>query len=133
MKTIDKEGFGLGIVALICVGLSIIGGASAQSPMTPGPFPTTTNNASGAIGVTNTFQSIWAAATEPRTRAGCTVQNTGTNPMYVYVGAIADATVAKSYKLTTGLIFTCNVGNTVAQDQISITGTATETFYAAQN
>lgn len=100
-----------------------------------------TTNASSTVAVTNTFQSVFvgvgqaATATTPQAnqrRNACTIQNTGTNPMYVYFGALADATIAKSIKLTAGNAATCNNNGITVQEQVSITGTATETFYAAQ-
>ena len=74
---------------------------------------------------------MWAVSTASRGRVACTVINQGTNPMYVFAGPIASATIAKSVKLTAGQAFYCNIGQVVLKDQISITGTATETFYAA--
>lgn len=87
----------------------------------------TTSNLSTTIAVTNTFQSIEAANPS---RNGCSVQNTGTNAMYVFFGPIASATIAKSVKLTAGQSVTCNFIGVVLMDQVSITGTSTETFYA---
>ena len=115
--------------------LALIGStslASAQSPVVTQPYNVTSQNYSTTIAVTNTFQSIWATNTSTRGRAGCTVQNTGTNPQYVYFGAIATATISKSAKIIAGQSLNCNVGGITLQDQVSITGTSGETFYAAQ-
>lgn len=104
--------------------------ALAQQPVIIYPNPRATTNASGAIAVTDTFQSIFSADDR---RAGCQIQNTGTNPMYVFFGPIASATKAKSIKIAAaGAIVECNSAGTVHSDQVSITGTQTETFYAAQ-
>lgn len=117
------------------VALALIASASAQSPnpVTTQPYPVTTQNSSGIIASTGTFQSIWAAVSAPRRRAACFVQNNSASPMYVYFGAVADATTPTSVKLTAGQFVTCNIGGTAQQDQVSITGTAGETFYAGQN
>lgn len=124
---IKTAAFG-GALALI-----VLSSAAAQSPVITQPYPVTTLNSSSTVAVTNTFQSIWAAAVAPRRRAACLVQNTGTNAMYVFFGPVADATTPTSIKLTAGQFATCNVGGAALQDQVSITGTAGETFYAGQN
>lgn len=119
--------------ALLCPQLAIANLAFAQNPVITQPFKSDNiTNSSTTIAITNTFQSIWAASTTNIGRTGCTVQNTGTNPMYVFWGAIADATTAKSVKLLAGQSVTCSVNGSVLRTQVSITGTATETFYAAQ-
>lgn len=87
----------------------------------------TSTNVSGTIAVTNTFQSIFEAG--PRT--GCTVQNNGAASMWVFFGPIASATKAKSVVLTTGQSVGCNSPGITLSDQISITGTATQEFFAA--
>lgn len=108
--------------------------ASAQNMSNVQIYRTSTN-VSSTIAVTNTFQSVIpapsAAFPPTNSRVACTVQNTGTNPMYVFFGPIASATIAKSVVLTTGQAVTCNNDLVSLQDQVSITGTATETFFAA--
>lgn len=117
----------LAAACLLLLGLLSV--AAAQSSVITLPTPRASGNASTTVAVTNTFQSIFLANTA---RVGCTVQNTGTNSMYVYFGAIAGATTAKSVKLAAGQSVSCQSGGMVIRDQVSITGTATETFYAAQ-
>lgn len=96
------------------------------------PLGVTTQNGSGTIAVTNTFQSIFVASTATRGRSSCTVQNNGTHTMYVFFGPIASADKAKSVQLSAGQSVTCVSGISVLKDQVSITGTATDEFYAAQ-
>lgn len=109
--------------------VAAISGALAQSgSVITVPGPRASGNSSTTIGVTNTFQSVFAANVN---RTGCTIQNTGTNEMYVFFGAIAGATIAKSVKLVAGQSVNCAAGVIVLTDQVSITGTATETFFAA--
>lgn len=105
----------------------------AQNPVITKPFPVNSlNNVSTTIAVTNTFQSLWAADTSTTGRSSCAIQNKGTaDPMYVYFGAIAGATIAKSIKLVTNAVLNCSVFGVVLRDQVSITGTATDAFYAA--
>jgi len=87
-------------------------------------------NASGTITVTDTFQSVFAA--NP-TRTGCKVQNNGAAAMYVYSGPIASATKDSSYQIVAAQSsFDCAIGFGVQTDQISITGTSTQKFYANQ-
>ena len=87
----------------------------------------TSTDLSSTIAVTDTFQSINAA--NPA-RQGCTIQNNGAATMWVFFGAIAGATKAKSVVLTTGQSVRCNLPGVTLGDQISITGTATQEFYA---
>lgn len=121
---------------IILAGVVFTRGAKAQNPVVTMPYTAqgqlSTTNSSGSVAVTNTFQSIFAASTVVTGRVACTVQNTGTNAMYVFFGPIASATTATSVKLTAGQSVNCNVGGVTLRDQVSITGTATETFYAAQ-
>lgn len=114
------------IVALLIGSVSF---ASAQSPVVTQPKSLASQNYSSTIAVTNTFQSV---LTSSSSRYGCTLQNNGTNSMYVYFGAIANATTAKSVKLAAGQSVNCNLGGIVLQDQVSITGTSGEAFYASQ-
>lgn len=111
--------------------------AEAQTPpvnlVTTAPLGVLSHNDSGTIAVTNTFQSIWTASTNNRGRASCTVQNNATtNTMYVFFGPIASATIAKSVKLAVGQPVSCIIGGVVLQDQVSITGTSGDAFFAAQ-
>lgn len=102
----------------------------AQNPVVTAPKNVATNNnASSTVIVTNTFQSIYA---ENNLRSSCTVVNYGSNTMWVYFGAIAGATKDKSIQLAVGQATYCVAGVIVLRDQVSITGTATEKFYATQ-
>ena len=86
-----------------------------------------TSNLSSTIAVTNTFQSI---QTLNSARSGCLVQNNGTNSMWVFFGPIASATKAKSVVLAAGQAVSCNAPGLLVVDEVSITGTSTEAFYA---
>jgi hypothetical protein len=86
------------------------------------------NNASSTITVTNTFQSLYLA----QRRGGCTIQNNGTHNMYVFAGPIASALLTNTIILAAGQTYQCNVGVTALTDQISITGTSTDPFFANQ-
>jgi hypothetical protein len=93
-------------------------------------------NASGTIASTNTFQSVFSSAYN---RHGCLIQNTGANFEYVFFGPIASATKAKSVALqpptstSQGGSVGCGVGvGGTLSDQVSITGTAADTFFAQQ-
>jgi len=120
----------IGLVAFMLLGMLSYGWA--QSPVITQPYSVQTTNASGTIAATNTFQSIWTQSSNTRGRAGCTVQNNGTNSMYVYFGPIASATTGASVKLAAGQSVSCNNGGITLKDQVSITGTSGEAFYAAQ-
>lgn len=118
----------LGLLLVLCVT-----SAEAQSPVITQPYGVASHNDSSTIAVTNTFQSIWAVSTNVRGRAGCSVQNnSASNVMYVFFGPIASATTASSVKLAVGQSVGCVVGGIVLQDQVSITGTSGDAFFAAQ-
>lgn len=104
----------------------------AQSPVVTTPYAVTSTNNSSTIAVTNTFQSIWIANITNRGRAGCTIQNNGTHNMYVFFGPIASATLSNSVIITAGNPTYCGFGGIVLQDQVSITGTSGDAFFAAQ-
>lgn len=88
----------------------------------------TNSNLSSTISVSNTFQSVQVSTS----RHGCTIQANGADPLWVYFGAIGSATKASAIALTVGQSVSCAVGGTgVATDQISVTGTASDTFYAS--
>lgn len=93
--------------------------------------PLTSTNLSSTISVTNTFQSIQASTAG---RKGCLIQNQSTtNAMWVFFGAIGSATKASSFILDSshGLQISCAVGGLgVLTDQVSITGTSADAFAA---
>ena len=102
----------------------------AQTPVTTQPKGVVSYNSSSTITVTNTFQSVFIA--NPN-RVSCTIQNNGTHNMWVYYGPIVNATENNSVVLAAGQSCGCNPPNgVVLQDQISITGTASDAFFAAQ-
>lgn len=109
--------------------------ASAQEAVRTNPGYNTSTNASGSIAVTNTFQQVFAAASNSQASAGrkaCSIQNNGTHAMFVFPGPLASATTATSFQIAAGSTWTCNVQNVVRTDQINITGTAADTFAADQ-
>lgn len=113
--------------------------AQAQTPVITKPYLAATNNGSGTIAATGTFQQVFAASARPQENGGtgpirsaCTIQNNGTGTMSVFFGPIANATIAASVQLAAGNSLSCNSGPVVLSDQISITGTAGDAFYAAQ-
>lgn len=107
--------------------------ASGQSPVLTQPYGVTSHNDSGAVALSLTFQSIWAASTNTRGRAGCTIQNrSASNTQYIFFGPIASALTTKSISLAPSQSVNCTVGGIVLQDQVSITGTAPDAYFAAQ-
>lgn len=124
--------------AIILGLLFLISPAQAQEKVFTIPTPLTAlDNESGNIAVTNNFQSVFPASTSITGRTACTIQNTGTNPMYVYFGktqtsVLAEATITNSVKIIAGQPVTCDSNNTVIKTPVWITGNATETYYASQ-
>lgn len=116
-----------GLARSLSLALGLVGAAFAQPALQSTQSPVPTLNLSSTIGSTGVFQSIQAA--NPA-RRGCLIQNTSSNSQYLFFGPIASATTAKSILLAAGAGMPCNTAGIVTTDQISITGTATDTFYA---
>lgn len=121
-------------IATFIVAFFILGNARAQSPVFTYPIGQTITNASGSISLTSQFQNVFNSNTG---RKSCVIQNTGVHVMYVFFGAIAGATTPTSYPLFPataagypGGYVTCNNGGVVVTDQVSITGTTSDTFTA---
>jgi hypothetical protein len=120
--------------------LLVSGWAIAQNKVITFPSPTLSTNASTTIASTNTFQSVFAASQQTvRTlntlvgRQGCIIQNnSASNNMFIFPGPIANASTVTSLTLAKGLTFNCQIGGIVLQDQISITGTSGDAFFAVQ-
>lgn len=101
-----------------------------------------TNNLSSTITATNVFQQVfassWNSSVANGNRRGCFIENMGVNTMWLYVGPISGATKAKSMALggagqalNPGGTFSCLGPNgIVIADQISITGTIGDNFFA---
>jgi len=63
----------------------------------------------------------------------CVIENNtaGSNSMYVFFGSIANATTAKSVKLSAGQSVSCSsYGGMVLTDQVSIAGTSGDAYFA---
>jgi hypothetical protein len=120
------KSFGLLAIWIIITGIFIVLVLKSHAATPTSPSLPQSQNASGTIAVTGTFQSIWPT----QSRALCQIQNNGTHVMSVFFGPIASATTATSYQLAAGLAVSCNSGFGVLYDQVSITGTAADVFYA---
>ncbi len=116
-------------VAFLFPMVAFLSVANAQNPVITNPSGVISFNNSGTVASTGVFQSIWAANAQ---RKSCTIQNNSGRTMYVYFGAIAGATTGKSVVVVSGQYVGCFVGQSVLQDQISITGTTGDAFFAAQ-
>lgn len=107
--------------------------AFAQTPMITKPYGVTSNNQSSTITTTNTFQQIFPASTGNTGRSSCTIINRGTHAMEVFFGPIASASLGvNTVPLAVGDKVYCSIGNIVLKDQVSITGTIGDAFFAAQ-
>ena len=117
-------------------------GALAQtaSPVMTIPSQGTTQGgiASSTIASTNTFQKVFSAmgfasGTGAIPRKGCKIINGGTHNMLVTEGiATASATAASALTLAAAGSYDCTQGGVALQGEIAITGTAGDSFYAAQ-
>ena len=113
----------------VCLWLVLAGPALAQSPVRTSPQGVNGTIVSGSIATTNTFQNLWAASDLTPGRRGCIVSNLGASTMYLYLGAIANATTPKSIPIAAGTSFSCNQGAVVILNEVNITGTAVQ-FYS---
>lgn len=118
------------LLAILIIGASF--SAYAQTPVVTVPYGAVIHNDSTTILTTNTFQSIWSASTAVTGRTDCIVQNNGAANMYIYFGPIATATISNSLVLAANGIFRCGNNGVILKDQISITGTSTQRFFAIQ-
>jgi hypothetical protein len=118
--------------------LAFAEGAVAQQPVLtlPGPATTAGGNASTTIASTNVWQQVFAgtsSAPASAKRHGCTVINQGSNTMWVTEGlATSASTKPLAVVLAANQAYYCSVGEVVLTGQINVTGTAGDTFYAAQ-
>ena len=101
--------------------------AYAQQTVITKPFAATTTILSSTIAVTNNFQTVIPAAS---TRSSCTIQNKSSNDMWIFFGPATSATKALSAKLAAGQSLSCIAGSIVLRDELAITGTAGDEFYA---
>jgi hypothetical protein len=124
--------------ALIALGALLIafcGSVHAQQPVTTHGLDVVskTPNQSGTIISTNTFQVVFTPSTTQQKRQGCTIANYGTHTMYVYFGQTTDTPAeANSVQLAANQFVNCNIGGVVLNDQVWITGTSGDAFFAAQ-
>lgn len=97
-------------------------------------IPVSSTNLSGTIATTNTFQEI---SPQNNSRVGCQLQNktAGTNTMWIYFDplndACATATKALSQTLAASITANCSAApGYVIKNEICITGTSTDTYFA---
>lgn len=103
-----------------------------NSSATTTPLAVTSTNISGTITSGGAFQSIAAAS---GARKGCLVQNptNATEPLYVFYGANASATQAKSVSLNPGGSANCSTGSGgVLTDNVSVMAATTGHAFMAQ-
>lgn len=105
-------------------------GAGGESDVTAFPAPATSTPASGTVTTGATFQSIIAAS---GARLGCFVQNpiSATETLYVFFGTNGSATTANSVQLAPGGSVSCNAGQIVLQDNVSVTAATTAHAFTA--
>jgi hypothetical protein len=122
----------LAIALFIIFGLTAA--ALAADYVSPLQFPS--GNLSGSVASTGTFQSVQA---KNLSRNGCAIENQSTNnssdTMWVYFDPTnstncSAATKAGSATLIPGQSANCNIGTIVLSDQVCITGTSGDTFFA---
>lgn len=93
------------------------GGGGSGGPTRAGSTVT-----SGTIASGGAYQSALAAS---GTRLGCTIQNTGTATLRVFVGAPGSASNATAFAIDPGGAFSCaSPGGVVLTDQISVASAA---------
>lgn len=107
------------VAALLC-GACLVGPIHAQQ----NPLSSIVNN--GTIAVTNTFATILPADSG---RKGCTLQNQGTHVMYLHIGALAAATLAKALQMQPQDKAYCQTPSGVIFENLNLTGTAGDAWW----
>ena len=79
-------------------------------------------NGSSTITASSTFQSIFAALTGSQYRTSCTIQNNGNKTMFVFFGAIANATTGKSVTITPGQSVSCVASRVASLNPCAVSG-----------
>ena len=91
-------------------------------------LPCSSINLSGTIAASGTFQQIQA---QNLGRIAGAINNNGANQQWVFFGPIANATTLNSWPLNVGGWVNCQAGPVYTiSDQVSIAGTAGDTFFA---
>ncbi len=97
--------------------------------VTTSPAGAASTQAAGTVTLGATFQTALAASS---TRLGCTIQNTSTHTMYVFVGTLGSATTGNSYQVPPNGTFACNAGPIVLTGAVNLTtSTTADTFVVA--
>lgn len=140
----------LALWTLIALGYSHFAHAQGSPVVTNGQGIATPTDASSTIAVTNTFQSVFNAATQGTSgrggRQSCLIQNNGANTMWVWYGpqngtggTCPSATKGTSFTLippatnVQGGSFSCSNGaGSIIQDQICVAGTSPDAYTAKQ-
>ncbi len=94
----------------------------AEQAFAAGAAPVQSQDASGTIAVTSTYQLV--KSFDPN-RSGCTIQNNGTHNMIVRTAGVS------AWNVPAGWQFSCVNGPISVSDKIEITGTAGDAFTAA--
>jgi hypothetical protein len=105
--------------------LPVVGGGGGGAT---GPTRATSTTTPGSTAATaNTYQSALASNTS---RNGCTIQNTSTSTMRIYVGAVGSANDAGAFQIAAGGSFSCaSPGGIVITDAISVASSAAASPY----
>jgi hypothetical protein len=114
--------------------------ALAQQAVVTSPGSVYTTDASGTIGTSNTFQSVFPAAGNAAPRKGCLLVNVSTSRQWVYFGSLVNAATPSSVPMEPAGVVGALGGNVscatgaggTLQDQISISGTAGANYVAKQ-
>ena len=121
------------LIGLLLI-LASVSVSLAQNPVVTTPSKSATISPNSAnIDTTNAFKLALPASTNINGRIDCLIQNQSASAkMYIYFGAIAAATTPNSLQLAAAEIFRCANSGVVIKDAISITGTAGDRYFAAQ-
>lgn len=121
----------LGAAVLLLVPISAMGAGGVPVASVGAPRYSVESN--GTVSVTNTFQQVFGQDTGGN-RVGCKIFNTSAHTIYVFFGPIANATTSNAipipaYSASSPSPYVgCNDIGVVLQDQVSVTGTAGDTF-----
>lgn len=100
--------------------------SGTSGAVTTSPVAGTTTTVGSTVTLGATFQTALAASS---TRLGCTLQNTSTHTMYVYVGTLGSATTGNSFQVPPNGTFSCNAGPVVLTGAVNLTTSTTADTY----
>lgn len=124
------------LISLVLILASVSFSLAQNNAVFTAPTPIIISPIAKTIVSSSAFQLLFAAPpSTPTSQTGrqeCLIQNLSVRDMFIFFDVPTNAITSNSFKLAAGLTFRCSSGGTVIRNAISIGGTATDQFFAAQ-